>query len=147
MSHDIIVIGGSYGSIEGVTYLSKRLPKTLAAATFVVIHVPATATSILPSLFTRQRGMPAYHALDMAAFRPGNIYVAPPDHHLLLKPDNQMRVVRGPRENRHRPAVDTLFRSAAYAYGTRVIGVVLSGYLDDGTAGLKAIKRRGGIGI
>lgn len=145
--HDIIVIGASAGGIEALNRLLGTLPGSLPASLFVVLHIPAQATSSLPAILSRAGPLPAFHALDGAKIQPGQIYVAPPDHHLLIEADGTMRVSRGPKENRHRPAVDPLFRSAALAYGRRVIGVILSGSLDDGTAGLLAIKRQGGTAI
>jgi two-component system chemotaxis response regulator CheB len=122
------------------------LPEDLPASVFVVVHVPARSKSLLPGILTRASPIPAAHARDGEAIQPGRIYVAPPDCHLLLG-NGRIRLVRGPRENNHRPAVDPLFRTAAVAYGPRVAGVVLSGALDDGTAGLVAIKKRGGVTI
>jgi len=113
---------------------------------FIVLHVPPHGTSVLPRIISRSGPLPATHAWDGEPIRPGRIYVAPPDRHLLLKA-GQVRVARGPTENSHRPAIDPLFRTAARRYGRRVIGVVLSGLLDDGTAGLLAIKERGGLAI
>lgn len=144
--HDIIVIGASAGGIEALTKLFAELPPDLPAAIFVVLHIPAQSVSTLPAIFSRAGHLPAFHGLEKATIEYGHIYIAPPDHHLLVE-QGYMRVVRGPRENRHRPAVDPLFRSAARAYGKRVVGVVLTGSLDDGTAGLLALKRRGGVAI
>jgi two-component system chemotaxis response regulator CheB len=149
-AHDIVVIGASFGGVEALSYICSRLPANLPAAVFVVLHIPSHGRSILPTVISRgtssTSGMNAYHALDGARIDQGKVYVAPPDNHVILK-DGHMRVVHGPRENRARPAIDPLFRSAAYIYGPRVIGVVLTGYLDDGTAGLSAIKKRGGIAV
>jgi two-component system chemotaxis response regulator CheB len=144
--HDIITIGTSAGGVEACYALARALPRDLAASVFVVLHVPPSADSHLPVILNRAGGLPASQAMDGEPIKRGRIYVATPDHHLMLE-DGMMRVVRGPRENRHRPAVDPLFRSAALAYGPRVIGVVLTGALDDGTAGLLAIKRSGGIAV
>src|SRR6185437_2384135 len=116
------------------------------AALFVVLHLAPQSTSVLPEILMRAGPLPAIHPRDGEPIRTGRIYIAPPDHHLLIE-DGKVRVVRGPKENRHRPAVDPLFRSAAKWYGPRVIGVVLTGALDDGAAGLWAIKRGGGIAI
>jgi two-component system chemotaxis response regulator CheB len=91
--------------------------------------------------------MPASNATDMEQIEPGHIYIAPPDFHLLVEPSGYVRVTRGPRENRFRPAIDPLFRSAAHAFGPRVVGVILTGWLDDGTAGLWAVKERGGTAV
>jgi two-component system, chemotaxis family, protein-glutamate methylesterase/glutaminase len=144
--HDIIVVGASAGGVEALVTLGRTLSEDLPAAIFVVLHIPAEVPSMLPRLLSRSGSLLAVHAIDGAAIEYGRIYVAPPDHHLLVE-RGKMRVVRGPKENRHRPAVDPLFRSAANAYGPRVVGVVLTGALDDGTAGLLAVKRRGGVAI
>lgn len=144
--HDIIVIGCSAGGVEALGKLAGELPGELPAAVFVVHHFPSHAVSVLPSILTRAGSLPAAHAVDGEAIRPGRIYVAPPNYHLLLR-RGHVRLMHGPRENGHRPAVDPLFRSAALAYGSRVIGVILSGTLDDGTEGLLAIKRRSGLAV
>lgn len=143
---DIIVIGASAGGVEAVAALIEALPRDLAAAVFVVVHFPPYATSVLPRILTRRGGMTAVHPEDGDAIELGCVFVAPPDRHLLVERDH-VRLVRGPRENAARPAVDPLFRSAARAYGSRVIGVVLTGNLDDGTAGLLAIKSAGGVAV
>ena len=143
---DIIVMGGSAGAVEGMTQIVSGLPAGLPAAVFVVVHFPAYSTSVLPRILSRAGPLPAVHPRDGDPIVPGTIYVAPPDHHLLL--DNGfIRLGRGPRENGHRPAVDTLFRSAARAYGNRVAAVVITGNLDDGTAGLAAVRARGGAAV
>jgi two-component system chemotaxis response regulator CheB len=142
----IIVIGASVGGVEALTRLVRDLPGNIPAAVFVTIHFPPTGTSALARILQRAGSLEPAHAADYLAIEEGHIYVAPPDHHLLVFRD-QMGLNRGPRENGNRPAVDPMFRSAALAYGPRVIGVVLSGNLDDGTSGLLAIKRRGGIAV
>ena len=149
---DAIVIGASAGGVEAVLALAKELPADLPAAVFVVIHTSPAAPGLLPELIARAGPLPAEHAADGVLARPGRIYVAPPDHHLLVEPDaaaglGRMRVVRGPKENNFRPAIDPLFRSAARTYGPRAIGAILSGYLDDGTLGLMLLKRRGGVAV
>jgi two-component system, chemotaxis family, protein-glutamate methylesterase/glutaminase len=119
--HDIIVIGASAGGVEALSKLAATLPGDLPAALFVTVHFPAQSTSVLPAILSRAGPLPAHHPEDGEPIELGRIYVAPPDKHLLVKRDH-LRVVRGPR----------------------VVGMVLSGYLDDGTAGLRAIKARGG---
>jgi two-component system, chemotaxis family, protein-glutamate methylesterase/glutaminase len=142
----IVVIGASSGGLEALIEIVGGLAPDLDVALFVVVHTSAQATSVLPQILARAGRLPAAHAQNGEVIQPGRIYVAPPDFHLLLR-DGRTEVVRGPKENNHRPAVDPLFRSAAQAYGPRVIGIVLSGSLDDGAAGLFAIKNRGGIAI
>ena len=143
---DIVVIGGSAGSIEAVIELFRGLPSDFPGAVFVVVHFPGDAPSTLPKILTRAGPLPAYHAKHGDTVEAGRIYVAPPDCHLLLS-DKHLRLSRGPKENGHRPAIDPLFRTAAHAYGARVVGVVLSGNLNDGTAGLLAVKQHGGIAV
>jgi two-component system, chemotaxis family, protein-glutamate methylesterase/glutaminase len=144
--HDIIVIGGSAGGVEALMQICASLPADLPAAVFVVQHISPASKSVLPELLARAGVLRATHPVDEQLIEKGRIYVAPPDHHLLLR-ENHVLLRRGPQENRTRPAIDPLFRSAAVAYGPRVIGVVLTGLLDDGAAGLVAIKRCGGICI
>jgi two-component system chemotaxis response regulator CheB len=144
--HDIVVVGASAGGVEALSQLARGLPPQIPAAIFVVLHTPPFGNSVLPLILKRAGRLPVAHARDGEPIQTGRIYVAPPDHHLLVG-RGFVRLVRGPRENRNRPAVDPLFRTAARAYGRRVVGVVLSGTLDDGTAGLMAIKRLGGVAI
>src|SRR4051812_33241997 len=145
-SHDIIVIGASAGGVETLKQLVAGLPAELPAAVFVVLHVTPNGPGYLPRILEKAGPLPVCSPKDGDGIANGRIYVAPPDHHMLVEP-GRLRVVRGPKENRHRPAVDPLFRSAAWAYGPRVIGVVLSGTLDDGAAGLWAIKSCGGVAV
>lgn len=144
--HDIIVIGASIGGLDALRALLPGLPRDLPAALFLVWHLAPDSHGVLPDLLQAVSPLPIANAQDGEAIRPGRIYVAPPDRHLVLEP-GRVRLSRGPKENRFRPAVDPLFRSAAAAYGPRVVGVVLSGALDDGTAGLWAIKDRGGVAL
>ena len=144
--HDIITIGASAGGVEALKKLTRALPADLPAAVFVVLHVGAQSPPLLPSILEKSGVLPVFTAADNMPFKHGCIYVAPADFHMLVE-RKRLRVVRGPKENRHRPAVDPLFRSAAWAYGPRVVGVVLTGMLDDGTAGLWAVKSCGGVAI
>jgi two-component system, chemotaxis family, protein-glutamate methylesterase/glutaminase len=152
--HDIIVVGASAGGVETLCQLVSSLPPDLAAAVFIVLHIPVHGKSMLPKILNRaiakQHGelssLQAHHPTDGELITPGRIYVAPPDRHLLIK-DRCIHLSRSARENSHRPAIDTLFRTAARSYGQRVVGVILSGLLDDGTAGLAAIKQCGGVAI
>lgn len=144
--HDIVVIGASAGGLKAVSAVLRELPASLDAAVFVVQHVAADKKSYLPHLLGDITDLPVRSPDDNEAFRRGHVYVATPDHHLLLSSD-RVRVMRGPQENRFRPSIDALFRSAARSHGSRVIGVILTGYLDDGTVGLQTIKKRGGIAV
>jgi two-component system chemotaxis response regulator CheB len=143
---NIVVIGASAGGFEALKSIVKALPGNLDASIFIVWHMSAGVRGILPDVFKKLNSIPAAHARDGESILPNRIYVAPPDHHLLLD-EGHIKLSRGPKENRFRPAVDPLFRSAAYAYGNRVIGVILSGALDDGTAGLWRVKSNGGLTI
>lgn len=143
---DIIVIGASAGGLKAFETIVSQLPSNLPAAVFIVWHISPDYPSLLPEILAKFTPLRVKHASGKEPIRPGHIYVAPPDHHLLVE-WGYVCLSRGPRENRFRPAIDVLFRSAAHSYGERVIGVVLSGSLDDGAAGLYAIKERGGIAV
>ncbi|WP_201833801.1 chemotaxis protein CheB [Microvirga zambiensis] len=145
-NRDIIVIGGSSGATAPLKRILGALPPDLPAAVFVVLHIPARSIGILSTVASAAGLLPVHQAVDGMRIDPGNIYLAVPDHHLILT-EGHIRLGRGPRENMARPAIDPLFRSAAAAYGPRVIGVVLSGFLNDGASGLEAIKRCGGVAI
>jgi two-component system, chemotaxis family, protein-glutamate methylesterase/glutaminase len=146
MARDIIVIGASAGGVTALKTLFHDFNPNVPVSIFVALHFPPNAVSMLPDILGLQTPMSVSHALDGEPIRPGHVYVAPPDHHLVVE-FGHMHLTRGPKENRSRPAVNPLFRSAALAYGERVIGIVMSGILDDGTAGLWEIKRRGGIAV
>ena len=145
-NHDLIVIGASAGGVAALQTLLGGLPADLPAAVFITVHFSPESRSRLPMVFARHAALDVDWAEDDTPILAGEVRVAPPDQHLLIEP-GRARVVHGPRENRHRPAIDPMFRSAAWAYGPRVVGVVLTGYLDDGTAGLWAIKSCGGTTI
>ena len=144
--HDIIVIGASAGGVDALPRLIASLPVNLPASVFVVLHIPAQGPDLLPKIIRRTASLSVSHAVGGESVRKGHVYVAPPDHHLQVD-GTRVRLSRGPRENFHRPSIDALFRSAAESYGPRVVGVVLTGNLDDGTAGLHAVKSAGGIAI
>jgi two-component system chemotaxis response regulator CheB len=141
----IIVIGASAGGVEALRVLVAGMPPDLNAAVFVVLHV-GTHKSELPSLLAQAGGMPARHATNGEPIEAGHVYVAPPDHHMVIEP-GRICLTKGPRENWARPAIDPLFRSAADAYGRGVIGVILTGALNDGTAGLYRIAQAGGTTV
>ena len=142
---NIIVIGTSAGGLEALREVIGRLPAGLPASIFIVQHMPPESISqAILSWLGHFNSFDPKLAEDGECFKPGRIYVAPPDSHLLLG-ETKLRVTKGARENRYRPAIDPLFRSAAVAHGPRVIGVILTGMLDDGTAGLIAIQKCGGV--
>jgi two-component system chemotaxis response regulator CheB len=143
---DVIVVGGSAGAIEAVRTVLAALPHDLDAAVFVVIHMPPSSPAHLAEILQRGCSLVVDWATGHEALEPGRVYVAPPDRHLVIRADRVL-LTRAPRENHSRPAIDPLFRSAALAFGPRVIGVVVSGRLDDGAAGLWAVKERGGIAV
>lgn len=145
-NRDIVVVGASAGGIEALGEMVAGLPPRFVAALFVVQHVASDSINYLPTMLGNRSLLPVQAAVDGAPIQPGKIYVAPPNRHLLIDHE-QMYLSQGPRENRMRPAVDPLFRSAALAHGPRVIGVILSGALDDGTSGLVAVKDAGGLAV
>src|SRR5690349_17981474 len=142
---ELVVIGASAGGVEALQELVSKLPRSCAAAFLVVLHI-GTRRSGLPQALERAGPLPAVWAVHGQEIRPNRIYIAPPDHHLLIASDcHHLLLSRGPKENHSRPAVDTLFRSAAHACGARTVGVVLSGMLADGTAGLAELAAHGAI--
>lgn len=144
--HDIVVIGSSAGGVNALRALLASLPRDLNASIFVVQHVSADSESFLPSILSAAGEIPASHPVDGEQIQRGRIYVARPDHHLIVYEDTLL-VKKGPKENRFRPSIDVTMRSAAYEFGPRVIGIVLTGRLNDGTSGLWAIHEMGGITI
>jgi two-component system chemotaxis response regulator CheB len=145
-TEQIICIGASAGGIETLRTLVAGLSADFGAAIIVVLHTSSDSPGILGHILDRAGALPAANAVDGERIQPGRIYVAPSDYHLLVEP-GLVRLTRGPKENRFRPAIDPLFRSAASVYGPAAVGVILSGSLDDGTAGLRAIKQLGGTSI
>ncbi len=143
---DIIVVGTSAGGVEALRALVSGLPRDFPGSVFVVMHTAPDSPGVLAQILDRWGALPARNAENRTRIRPGHVYVAPPDRHLLLEP-GVMRVTHGPKENRFRPAIDPLFRSAAQIYGPRVVGVILTGGLDDGTSGLWAVKQLGGMAV
>jgi two-component system, chemotaxis family, protein-glutamate methylesterase/glutaminase len=145
--YPIVVIGASAGGFDALKELVSKLPSDFNGAIFIVWHMSPTIEGVLPNVLNRLNSLfHASNAIDKEPILPKRIYVAPPDKHLLIE-KGRVRVTRGPKENRFRPAVDPLFRSAAFNYGETVIGIILSGALDDGTAGLWSVKYYGGTAI
>src|SRR5262245_54507151 len=145
-NRDILAIGASAGGLQAFKKVVAGLPPDLPAAILFVIHTRGDFRSVLPEIIERAGRLPVTFAEDGQPFQHGRIYVAPPDRHLLVD-ENVLHLSVGARENNTRPAIDPLFRSAAVCCGSRTIGVVLTGYLDDGSSGLRAIKRCGGITV
>jgi two-component system, chemotaxis family, protein-glutamate methylesterase/glutaminase len=141
-----VVIGASAGGVQVLTRLASGLPPDLGAAVCIVLHVAPSSPSMLAKILDRAGPLPCRAARDGDRLHSGLILVAPPDHHLAIE-DGHVRLTVGPRENGHRPAIDVLFRSAAEALDSRVVGVILSGTRDDGSAGLAQIKATGGVAI
>lgn len=143
---DIVVIGGSAGSLPCLARVVSGFPRDLPAAVFVVIHLRGREKSRLPEVLGRAGNLPALQAADQQPIEVGKIYVAPPDHHMLIA-EGHIHLSRGPKEGLHRPSINATFRSAAHAYQSRVVGVLLSGMLDDGASGLWDIVQNGGVAI
>ncbi|OHV80566.1 chemotaxis protein CheB [Ensifer sp. LCM 4579] len=146
MGRDVIAIGGSLGAVDAVKQLLHGLPPGLDAAVLVVIHVGARGKDLLAGIFDEHSAIPVSTAIDGERVKAGRAYVAPADHHLLVM-DGLVRLGRGPRENLARPAVDPLFRSVGMSFGPAAIGLVLTGMLNDGAAGLADLKRCGGVAV
>lgn len=147
MGHrNLIVVGASAGGIEALQQLLRGFPADLQAAVLVVLHTSYRSETLLPQIFGRASQLKAEHPADGTRIENGHIYIAPPDYHMLVEGE-VIRVLQGPRENLHRPSIDPLFRSAAVSAGRRVIAVVLTGLLDDGTSGLMVVHARGGLPI
>ncbi len=146
MKDRVIVIGASLSGIDTLVHLVSLLPKDLPAPVLITQHVASHSPGLLPHILSDAGPLPAVHPRSPELLECGKIYVAPPDRHMMVQ-DHYVRLSHGPHENLARPAIDPLFRSAAIAYGPAAVGVVLTGQLDDGTAGLLAIKDRGGTTI
>jgi two-component system chemotaxis response regulator CheB len=144
--HDVIAIGASAGGLAPLKEIVRGLPPDLPAAVFVVIHTHPRSPGFIAGILEREGQLPASNAVNGEEILKGHIYVAPPDRHLVIE-DGRVLLSQGPKENRMRPAVDPLLRSAAHEYRQRVVGVILSGNLDDGTSGLWSVKRRGGVAV
>lgn len=142
----LVVVGGSAGAIGPLRKIIGALPREFPASVCVVIHIPEHARSAMPMVLSDAGALSAVFAEDGAPLAPGKVYVAPPAAHLLVD-DGHVRLSHGAAENRARPAIDPLFRTAARAAGPRVVAVLLSGALDDGSAGTAAIRRAGGVTI
>lgn len=136
----------SAGGLDVLRDIVAAIPSDFPAAIAVVMHTSAESPGVLRHILAKVTRLPCVSPTRLEWLRPGTIYVAPPDHHMLVIPGH-ICVSKGPKENRFRPAIDPLFRSAAQVYGPNAVGVIMSGSLDDGVAGLWAIKRRGGVAI
>lgn len=145
-THDVVVVGTSAGGVQALKALAAGMPANYGGSIFVVIHTAPDSPGLLPQILERGGPLPARYPDDGEAIEPGHIYLAPPDQHLVIRPGH-LHLSRGPRENASRPSVNPLFRSAARSYGPRVVGVILTGTLDDGTAGLIAVEEAGGVTI
>jgi two-component system, chemotaxis family, protein-glutamate methylesterase/glutaminase len=143
---ELVVIGASAGGLDGLLTIVTQLPPSLAATVVIVMHTNSAGTSYLPEILGRVSRLPVTLAVDRQKLAGGHILIAPPDFHVLIN-RRSLSLTRGPRENGFRPAIDPLFRTASRAYQSRVMGVILSGALDDGTYGMKVIKEHGGVTV
>lgn len=144
----IIVIGASAGGLQAITKLVSQLPPKFPVPILVVQHIsPDAAGNALLNSLTTHSSLACQHAQDKGRMKAGHVYLAPSNHHLMINDDRRLLITKGAHENRSRPAIDPLFRSAAVTFGTGVIAILLTGYLNDGTSGLEAVKRCGGICI
>jgi two-component system, chemotaxis family, protein-glutamate methylesterase/glutaminase len=149
-NRDVVVIGTSAGGIEALQQLLGGLPADFGASVLVVLHTSvhgSSRSSLLPAVLGRSANLPVVHPKDGERIEKGRVYIAPPDFHMVVEPGGMLRVIQGPRENLHRPAIDPLFRSAAASCGRKVIGVILTGMLDDGTSGLMLVRAAGGAAV
>jgi len=145
VKRDVIVLGGSAGSLEGLRSAIRGLPKDFPGVVFVVLHM-SRGPSLLDDLVRNWTTLPASFVTEDGPFGFGRIYIAPPDRHLIVGRDH-LHLSRGPKEGLHRPSINVTYRTAASAYNERVVGVLFSGLLDDGASGLWEIARRGGVTI
>jgi two-component system, chemotaxis family, protein-glutamate methylesterase/glutaminase len=143
---DIVVIGASAGGVEALRDVASQLPVNFPGAVFAVLHMLPHTRSFLPEILGKAGPLSAVHPKDGDAIEHGKIYLAPPDRHLVIERDH-VHLSNGPKEQRQRPCINVTLRSAALAYGERVVGVILTGQMDDGTAGLWEVKRRGGVTV
>ena len=143
---NIVVVGASAGGFDAIQRFIGGFSSNLEVTILIVWHLSPEVVGVLPRVLTKEYGHFASNAIDGDPIEPGRIYVAPADYHMLVE-RGRLRVTKGPKENRFRPAIDPLFRSAAITYGPRVIGVILTGALDDGASGLWAVKSFGGVAI
>jgi two-component system, chemotaxis family, protein-glutamate methylesterase/glutaminase len=142
----VVAVAASAGGVEALSAFVSALPADFPAAVLIILHIPPTGTSVLPRILSRAGKLPARHPRDGEALMAGTVLVAPPDRHLAVA-DHRVLVLTGPRENGHRPSADVLLRSVAEAYGPRSAGVILSGTMDDGAAGLRAVRTVGGMAL
>src|ERR1051326_2676571 len=143
-TRNIVVIGASAGGVQALQELMRGLPGDYNGVVLIVMHTSRGSPGVLPRILERAGALPVDYAVDHEPIQMRHVYIAPPDYHLILR-DSRIHVVHGPKENGFRPAVDPLFRTAARAMGPRVVGIILSGGLDDGTLGLGHIRASGGI--